>query len=98
MGIEDVVEPCSLLQLGFLNRSPRGRILTHHAFKHLGLAVPRKRAEITQGVLPLEGGGMNLDQAALRGSQVLAPQGEGQLDYLILRCPPFAGLGGCATC
>ena len=53
-GIEDVVEPY-LLQLGFLNRSPRGRILTHHAFKHLGLAVPN-RAEITQGVLPLEEG------------------------------------------
>ncbi len=51
-GIEDVVEPY-LLQLGFLNRSPRGRILTHHAFKHLGLAVPN-RSEITQGVLPLE--------------------------------------------
>jgi holliday junction DNA helicase RuvB len=52
--IEDVVEPY-LLQLGFLNRSPRGRILTHHAFKHLGLAVPN-RAEITQGVLPLAEG------------------------------------------
>lgn len=51
--IEDVVEPY-LLQLGFLNRSPRGRILTHHAFKHLGLAVPN-RPEITQGVLPLDG-------------------------------------------
>jgi holliday junction DNA helicase RuvB len=53
-GIEDVVEPY-LLQLGFLNRSPRGRILTHHAFKHLGLAAPQ-RAEITQGILPLEEG------------------------------------------
>jgi holliday junction DNA helicase RuvB len=52
--IEDVVEPY-LLQLGFLNRSPRGRILTHHAFKHLGLSVPN-RAEITQGVLPLAEG------------------------------------------
>ncbi len=49
--IEDVVEPY-LLQLGFLNRTPRGRLLTHHAFKHLGLAVPN-RPEITQGVLPL---------------------------------------------
>ena len=47
--IEDVVEP-SLLQLGFLNRTPRGRLLTHHAFKHLGLAVPQ-RDEITQGIL-----------------------------------------------
>jgi holliday junction DNA helicase RuvB len=52
--IEDVVEPY-LLQLGFLNRTPRGRLLTHHAFRHLGLAVPQ-RAEITQGVLPLSDG------------------------------------------
>jgi Holliday junction DNA helicase RuvB len=52
--IEDVVEPF-LLQLGFLNRTPRGRLLTHHAFRHLGLAVPN-RPEITQGVLPLEEG------------------------------------------
>jgi Holliday junction DNA helicase RuvB len=51
--IEDVVEPY-LLQLGFLNRTPRGRLLTHHAFKHLGLAVPN-RLEITQGILNLEG-------------------------------------------
>ena len=49
--IEDVVESY-LLQLGFLNRTPRGRILTHHAFKHLGLAMPN-RPDITQGVLPL---------------------------------------------
>jgi holliday junction DNA helicase RuvB len=47
--IEDVVEPY-LLQLGFLNRTPRGRLLTHHAFKHLGLAVPN-RDDITQGIL-----------------------------------------------
>ncbi len=52
--IEDVVEPY-LLQMGFLNRTPRGRLLTHHAFKHLGLAVPQ-RAEFTQGILPLEEG------------------------------------------
>jgi len=49
--LEDVVEPY-LLQLGFLNRTPRGRLLTHHAFRHLGLAVP-SRPEVTQGVLPL---------------------------------------------
>ena len=49
--IEDIVEPY-LLQLGFLNRTPRGRLLTPHAFRHLGLTVPN-RAEITQGVLPL---------------------------------------------
>ena len=49
--LEDVVESY-LLQLGFLNRTPRGRLLTHHAFKHLGLAVPQ-RPDITQGILPL---------------------------------------------
>ncbi|MCA0434553.1 MAG: Holliday junction branch migration DNA helicase RuvB [Proteobacteria bacterium] len=49
--LEDIVEPY-LLQLGFLNRTPRGRLLTHHAFRHLGLAVPN-RSEIMQGALPL---------------------------------------------
>jgi Holliday junction DNA helicase RuvB len=50
--IEDIVEPY-LLQLGFLNRTPRGRLLTAHAFRHLGLAVPQ-RPEIAQGMLPLD--------------------------------------------
>ena len=50
--LEDIVEPY-LLQLGFLNRTPRGRLLTPHAFRHLGLAVPQ-RPEITQGMLPLD--------------------------------------------
>jgi Holliday junction DNA helicase RuvB len=50
--LEDIVEPY-LLQLGFLNRTPRGRLLTPHAFRHLGLAVPQ-RPEIMQGVLPLD--------------------------------------------
>ena len=38
-GLEDVVEPF-LIQLGFVNRTPRGRVLTPHAFGHLGLAAP----------------------------------------------------------
>ncbi|WP_373506198.1 Holliday junction branch migration DNA helicase RuvB [Aestuariivirga sp.] len=50
--LEDIVEPY-LLQLGFLNRTPRGRLLTAHAFRHLGLAVPQDPA-ITQGILPLD--------------------------------------------
>ncbi len=49
--LEDIVEPF-LLQLGFLNRTPRGRLLTPHAFRHMGLGVPNDPA-ITQGVLPL---------------------------------------------
>jgi holliday junction DNA helicase RuvB len=39
--IEDVVEPF-LLQLGFLNRTSRGRIVTSHAYSHLGLVPPKK--------------------------------------------------------
>jgi Holliday junction DNA helicase RuvB len=37
--IEDVVEPY-LLQLGFLQRTPRGRTATPRAFAHLGVAAP----------------------------------------------------------
>jgi Holliday junction DNA helicase RuvB len=37
--IMDVVEPY-LLQLGFLARTPRGRVATPHAYQHLGLAAP----------------------------------------------------------
>ena len=51
-GIEEIVEPY-LLQLGFINRTPRGRLLTAHAFRHLGLSVPQ-RPEFTQGVLALD--------------------------------------------
>ena len=35
--IEDVYEPF-LLQMGFLNRTPRGRAVTGAAYRHLGLA------------------------------------------------------------
>ncbi|MDY5730421.1 MAG: Holliday junction branch migration DNA helicase RuvB [Eubacteriales bacterium] len=37
--IEDVYEPY-LLQLGFLMRTPRGRMATPEAYKHLGLTMP----------------------------------------------------------
>jgi holliday junction DNA helicase RuvB len=37
--IEDVYEPY-LLQRGFLQRTPRGRVATAHAFRHLGLEPP----------------------------------------------------------
>ena len=37
--IEDVYEP-SLLQLGFIQRTPRGRIATSHAYEHLGRTMP----------------------------------------------------------
>jgi len=37
--IEDIIEPY-LIQQGFIQRTPRGRMLTAHAWKHLGLAAP----------------------------------------------------------
>ncbi|MFT0859119.1 Holliday junction branch migration DNA helicase RuvB [Ancylobacter sp. G4_0304] len=37
--IEEIIEPY-LVQQGFIQRTPRGRMLTAHAYKHLGLAVP----------------------------------------------------------
>jgi len=41
--IEEIVEPF-LLQQGLVQRTPRGRLLTAQAFKHLGLAVPAQPA------------------------------------------------------
>ncbi len=41
--IEEIIEPY-LIQQGFVNRTPRGRILTRHAFDHLGLATPKSLA------------------------------------------------------
>ena len=44
--IEDIIEPY-LLQQGFVQRTPRGRVLTRRAFEHMGFPVP-KRDPITQ--------------------------------------------------
>ena len=41
--IEDVLEPF-LIQSGFLQRTPRGRIATASAFRHLGLPAPARPA------------------------------------------------------
>jgi Holliday junction DNA helicase RuvB len=39
--IEEIIEPF-LIQKGFIQRTPRGRLLTSHAFRHLGLAEPAR--------------------------------------------------------
>jgi Holliday junction DNA helicase RuvB len=41
--IEDVYEPY-LLQLGFIQRTPRGRIATKRAYEHLGVPFPERAA------------------------------------------------------
>ena len=42
--LEDIVEPF-LIQLGFVNRTPRGRMLMPAAFAHLGLETPQSAQE-----------------------------------------------------
>ena len=48
--IEDVIEPF-LLQLGFISRTPRGRIVLPAAYKHLGMECPQ---DARQMKLPME--------------------------------------------
>lgn len=43
--IEDIYEPY-LIQLGFLHRTPRGRIATKAAYEHLGIPIPRGKAAL----------------------------------------------------
>jgi Holliday junction DNA helicase RuvB len=43
--IEETIEPY-LLQIGFIQRTPRGRMLTHNCFKHLGLKSPAQIATL----------------------------------------------------
>lgn len=42
--IEDVYEPY-LLQLGFIARSPRGRILLKKGYEHIGIKIPKAKME-----------------------------------------------------
>lgn len=42
--LEDVVEPY-LLQIGFVIRTPRGRVARPSAYEHLGLAVPKRAVD-----------------------------------------------------
>lgn len=44
--IMDVVEPY-LLQLGFLERTARGRVATPHAYKHLDVPLPQEKQDIS---------------------------------------------------
>ncbi len=43
--IEDVIEPY-LIQQGFLQRTPRGRIATLAAYRHLGVAPPKSAGQL----------------------------------------------------
>ena len=43
--IEDVIEPY-LIQQGYLQRTPRGRIATKAAYQHLGLVAPQSAGSL----------------------------------------------------
>jgi Holliday junction DNA helicase RuvB len=47
--IEDIIEPF-LIQRGFVQRTPRGRVLTPHAFRHLGLPEPSRETTTQFGL------------------------------------------------
>jgi holliday junction DNA helicase RuvB len=48
--IDDIIEPY-LIQKGFVQRTPRGRVLTPHAFRHLGLPEPARDLAVQYGLL-----------------------------------------------
>jgi holliday junction DNA helicase RuvB len=52
--IEDIIEPY-LIQKGFVQRTPRGRILTPHAFKHLGIPEPTRETAAQFGLFNGDG-------------------------------------------
>ena len=51
--IEDVLEPY-LIQQGFLMRTPRGRVATEQAYRHLGLTPPASAEGTTAGQAGIE--------------------------------------------
>lgn len=52
--IEDIIEPY-LIQQGFLQRTPRGRLLTANAFRHLGLEPPTRDPQQQYGLFSESG-------------------------------------------
>ncbi len=48
--IEDVCEPF-LMQLGFINRTPRGRVAMKRAYEHLGLPIPGIADNLLTGMI-----------------------------------------------
>ena len=68
--IEEVVEPY-LIQEGFVQRTPRGRVLTRIAFRHLDLPMPA-----TPGTPALAGGHPGAGQLDLLARLPLEPGAE----------------------
>ena len=52
--IEDIIEPY-LIQQGFIQRTPRGRVMTPRAFEHMGLGMPAELATRQGGLFEEDG-------------------------------------------
>jgi Holliday junction DNA helicase RuvB len=48
--VEDVIEPF-LMQQGFIQRTPRGRVACARAYEHMGLTAPPTPPVVAQGGL-----------------------------------------------
>ena len=51
--IEDVLEPY-LIQQGYIMRTPRGRVVTRHAYLHFGLNIPARLGDLPAVELSME--------------------------------------------
>ena len=67
--IEDIIEPY-LIQCGFLQRTPRGRLITGHAFRHLGLPEPRARSGAVRVVRGRRGSLTAIDASHFKSRRV----------------------------
>ena len=96
--VEDVVEPY-LLQLGFLQRTPRGRVATPRAYAHLGAHRPRPASPVTAAFPQVGWGLARVGGASFvrpgRNSMILAQTSGGGGSPLLLadawRCPSSCG-------
>ncbi|OHC27476.1 MAG: Holliday junction DNA helicase RuvB [Pseudomonadales bacterium RIFCSPLOWO2_12_59_9] len=52
--IEDVLEPY-LIQQGYIMRTPRGRVVTRHAYLHFGLNIPSRLGDLPSVELAADG-------------------------------------------
>ncbi|CFX00002.1 ATP-dependent DNA helicase, component of RuvABC resolvasome [Candidatus Filomicrobium marinum] len=61
--LEEIVEPY-LLQQGFIGRTPRGRVLTLKAYRHLGLSGPKRQSVPDLPLFDDDAGGGEDDQSS----------------------------------
>jgi Holliday junction DNA helicase RuvB len=66
--LEEIVEPF-LLQQGFIGRTPRGRVMTARAYKHMGMTGPARQSTPQFGLFDSDSDAGDLDDAKGNGSR-----------------------------